>query len=196
MASNPADLRRTPLFQEHVKLGARMIEFGGWTMPVFYAGIMTEHQAVRNRVGMFDISHMGQLEVSGTAATKWLNTLLTNNLQKLSVGEGQYTLILNERGGVIDDLIVFRRTEARFSVRRRQPRRSGSGSLSSEGHLGSSPAGSVPETLCGWRLAILSMVQTSRNRGLRWKPAWDTLSIWRKLPLSAAKPCSRRRSMG
>ena len=114
MASNPADLRRTPLFQEHVKLGARMIEFGGWTMPVFYAGIMTEHQAVRNRVGMFDISHMGQLEVSGTAATKWLNTLLTNNLQKLSVGEGQYTLILNERGGVIDDLIVYRRTEAGY----------------------------------------------------------------------------------
>ena len=114
MASNPAGLRRTPLFQEHVKLGARMIEFGGWTMPVFYAGIMAEHQTVRNRVGIFDISHMGQIEVSGTAATKWLNTLLTNNLANLSVGEGQYTLVLNERGGIIDDLIVYRRTEAGY----------------------------------------------------------------------------------
>ena len=114
MASNPAGLRRTPLFQEHVKLGARMIEFGGWTMPVFYAGIMAEHQTVRNRVGIFDISHMGQIEVSGTAATKWLNTLLTNNLANLSVGEGQYTLMLNERGGIIDDLIVYRRTEASY----------------------------------------------------------------------------------
>jgi aminomethyltransferase len=91
-----------------------MIEFGGWTMPVFYAGIMAEHQAVRNRVGIFDISHMGQIEVSGTAATEWLNTLVTNNLENLSVGGGQYTLMLNERGGVIDDLIVYRRTEAGY----------------------------------------------------------------------------------
>jgi len=114
MASYPADLRRTPLFQEHLKLGAKMIEFGGWTMPVFYAGIMAEHQAVRNRVGIFDISHMGQIEVSGTAAANWLNTLLTNNLEKLSIGEGQYTLMLNERGGIIDDLIVYRRTETGY----------------------------------------------------------------------------------
>lgn len=111
MTLHPTALRQTPLFEEHVKLGAKMTEFGGWNMPVFYAGILAEHQAVRNRVGMFDISHMGQIEVGGPSATKWLNTLLTNNLEKLALGEGQYTLLLNERGGVIDDLIIYRRVE-------------------------------------------------------------------------------------
>ncbi|MGA8656979.1 MAG: glycine cleavage system aminomethyltransferase GcvT [Chthoniobacterales bacterium] len=114
MALHPGALKQTPLFEEHVKLNAKMIEFGGWNMPVFYLGILAEHQAVRNRVGMFDISHMGQIEVSGPSAAKWLNTLLTNNLEKLSVGECQYTFLLNERGGVIDDLIVYRRTEAGY----------------------------------------------------------------------------------
>jgi aminomethyltransferase len=114
MASHPTGLKQTPLLEEHLKLGARMIGFGGWNMPVYYVGILAEHQAVRNRVGIFDISHMGQIEVSGPSSAKWLNTLLTNNLEKLSVGEGQYTLLLNQRGGVIDDLIIYRRTEAGY----------------------------------------------------------------------------------
>jgi len=85
-----------------------MIGFGGWEMPVFYSSIVQEHLAVRQRAGVFDISHMGELIVEGPAGGAWLNAQLTNNVQKLAVGEGQYTLLLNERGGVIDDLIVYR----------------------------------------------------------------------------------------
>ena len=77
-------------------------------MPVQYTSIIEEHQAVRNNVGIFDISHMGQLLVTGPAAAEWLNTMLTNNIDKLEVGHGQYTFLLNERGGIIDDLIVYR----------------------------------------------------------------------------------------
>jgi glycine cleavage system T protein len=85
-----------------------MVPFGGWEMPVYYSGIVNEHQAVRTAVGIFDISHMGEIEVFGREAEPWLNELLTNNLSKLTVGEGQYTLMLNDAGGVIDDLIVYR----------------------------------------------------------------------------------------
>lgn len=88
-----------------------MIGFGGWDMPVFYSSILDEHQAVRERVGIFDISHMGQIAVSGPAAKRWLNVLLTNNVERLRIAEGQYTLLLNERGGVIDDLIIYCRTD-------------------------------------------------------------------------------------
>ena len=111
MVSDPTNLplKQTPLYAEHLKLGAKMIGFGGWNMPVFYSSILEEHQAVRQRVGIFDISHMGQIRVSGPSAEHWLNTLLTNNLQRLQISDGQYTLLLNEQGGVIDDLIVYRR---------------------------------------------------------------------------------------
>jgi aminomethyltransferase len=100
-------LKQTPLHAEHLKLGAKMIDFGGWDMPVFYSSILEEHQAVRQRVGIFDISHMGQIRVSGPSAEDWLNTVLTNNLRRLQPCEGQYTLLLNEEGGVIDDLLVY-----------------------------------------------------------------------------------------
>jgi aminomethyltransferase len=102
-------VRQTSLYQEHLKLGAKMIGFGGWDMPVFYSSILEEHQAVRERVGIFDISHMGQIRVSGPSAQNWLNTMLTNNLERLQIQDGQYTLLLNEQGGVIDDLIVYNR---------------------------------------------------------------------------------------
>ncbi|RYD27610.1 MAG: glycine cleavage system aminomethyltransferase GcvT, partial [Verrucomicrobiaceae bacterium] len=85
-----------------------MVPFAGWKMPVQYTGITEEHQAVRSGVGIFDISHMGQFLVSGPASMDWLNGLLTNGVHKLEEGQGQYTLMLNERGGVIDDLIVYR----------------------------------------------------------------------------------------
>jgi aminomethyltransferase len=100
--------KKTPLYEEHVKLGAKMLPFAGWLMPVQYTGILEEHQAVRNNVGIFDISHMGQLIVNGAGACAWLNNMLTNNIEKLDVGTGQYTFLLNERGGIIDDLIVYR----------------------------------------------------------------------------------------
>src|SRR5213592_1299795 len=83
-------------------------------MPVHYTSIMEEHQAVRNNVGIFDISHMGQLIAEGSSAREWLNNMLTNNVDKLGVGTGQYTFLLNERGGIIDDLIVYRIDEQKF----------------------------------------------------------------------------------
>jgi glycine cleavage system T protein (aminomethyltransferase) len=110
----PGEYKKTALYDEHVRLGAKMVPFAGWLMPVQYTGIVAEHQAVRNDVGIFDISHMGQLLVDGAAAGEWLNTMLTNNINKLDVGMGQYTFLLNERGGIIDDLIVYRIGEQKF----------------------------------------------------------------------------------
>ncbi len=106
--------KTTPLYEEHVKLGARVIPFGGWLMPVQYSSIKDEHQAVRHAVGVFDISHMGELFVSGPHAGAWLNTMLTNNLDKLEVGAGQYTFLLNDDAGIIDDLIVYRMEPEKF----------------------------------------------------------------------------------
>src|SRR6187431_2137709 len=103
-----AALKKTPLYDEHVQLGAKMIPFGDWIMPVQYSGIIDEHQAVRNSAGVFDISHMGQLVATGAGAAGWLNEMLTNSLEKLEVGTGQYTFLLNDQGGIIDDLIVYR----------------------------------------------------------------------------------------
>jgi len=91
-----------------------MVAFAGWLMPVQYGSIVEEHQAVRKNVGMFDISHMGQLLVDGIDASSWLNTMLTNNIGKLAVGQGQYTFLLNDRGGIIDDLIAYRIGDVKF----------------------------------------------------------------------------------
>src|SRR6266478_8875633 len=107
-------LKRTPLYAAHQKLGARLIEFGGWEMPVQYSSIMDEHLAVRKSAGLFDISHMGELLFSGPGAQEFLNHTLTNDLRKLAVGQGQYTLMCNERGGVIDDLYAYRTGENDF----------------------------------------------------------------------------------
>jgi aminomethyltransferase len=101
-------LKRTPLFAAHQKLGARLVEFGGWEMPVHYSSIMDEHLAVRKAAGLFDISHMGEVRVQGPTAGAFLNHLLTNDINKLKPGQGQYTLMCNERGGVIDDLYAYR----------------------------------------------------------------------------------------
>jgi aminomethyltransferase len=100
--------KKTPLYDEHVRLGAKMVPFAGWLMPVQYASIVEEHRAVRNNIGIFDIAHMGPLIVYRTGARAWLNTMLTNNIDKLAVGTGQYTFLLNEHGGIIDDLIAYR----------------------------------------------------------------------------------------
>ncbi|HZE56841.1 MAG TPA: glycine cleavage system aminomethyltransferase GcvT [Chthoniobacterales bacterium] len=107
-------LKKTPLYDEHVRLGAKMIPFGDWIMPVQYSGIIDEHQAVRNNLGVFDISHMGQLVATGAGTGAWLNEMLTNNIDKLEVGTGQYTFLLNDRGGIIDDLIVYRTGPEKF----------------------------------------------------------------------------------
>ena len=106
--------KKTPLYEEHVRLGARIVPFAEWLMPVQYTSIVEEHQTVRNNVGIFDISHMGQLIAEGAIASEWLNTVLTNNVDKLDVGTGQYTFLLNDRGGIIDDLIVYRIGQREF----------------------------------------------------------------------------------
>jgi aminomethyltransferase len=106
--------KKTPLYDEHMRLGAKMVPFAGWLMPVQYTSIVEEHQAVRNNVGVFDISHMGQFIVDGAGVRDWLNRMLTNNVDKLDVGMGQYSLLLNDRGGIIDDLIVYRIDEQKY----------------------------------------------------------------------------------
>jgi glycine cleavage system T protein (aminomethyltransferase) len=100
-------LQRTPLHGRHVALGARMVPFAGWEMPVQYAGVIPEHRAVRTDCGVFDVSHMAELEVEGPRAQALLQSLLSNDLDRIGVGEAQYTLLTNERGGIVDDLIVY-----------------------------------------------------------------------------------------
>jgi aminomethyltransferase len=102
------DSKRTPLARIHEALGARMIDFGGWWMPVQYQGILEEHRAVRDHAGIFDISHMGELFITGPGAEAWLNRMLSNDVARLENGQGQYTLLLNDRGGVIDDLLCYK----------------------------------------------------------------------------------------
>lgn len=101
-------LKRTPIYPAHLEWGAKMIDFGGWSMPVQYSGILDEHQAVREKAGLFDISHMGEFRVTGSGALGFLNNLLTNDAAKLTVGKGQYTMICNDHGGIIDDLFLYR----------------------------------------------------------------------------------------
>ena len=101
-------LERTPLHGRHVELGARLVPFAGWEMPVQYEGVIAEHRAVRTDCGVFDVSHMGELEVEGPRAAELLQDLLSNDLDRVDVGEAQYTLLTNERGGIVDDLIVYK----------------------------------------------------------------------------------------
>jgi aminomethyltransferase len=107
-------LRRTPLHEQHVALGARMVPFAGWEMPVQYEGVIPEHRAVRKDCGAFDVSHMGEIEVEGPRARELLQSLLSNDLGKIGPGRAQYTLLTNERGGIIDDLIVYELDPYRF----------------------------------------------------------------------------------
>lgn len=101
-------LRQTPLHSRHTELGAKMADFGGWDMPIEYAGTVAEHTAVREDVGVFDVSHMGYTEVTGPGAIAWLNTVVANDLDRVGAGQAQYNLLCDESGGVIDDLIVYR----------------------------------------------------------------------------------------
>jgi len=104
----PETLLHTPLHDRHVELGARMVPFAGWEMPVQYEGVIPEHRAVRTDAGVFDVSHMGELEVEGPRAGELLQGALSNDLDRISPGQAQYTLLTNEDGGIIDDLIVYR----------------------------------------------------------------------------------------
>jgi len=101
------ELLRSPLHDRHVAAGARFAEFGGWSMPLEYAGVLAEHGAVRDRVGIFDVSHLGKATVTGPGAVAYLNTRLTNDLRRIGPGQAQYTMLCDESGGVVDDLIAY-----------------------------------------------------------------------------------------
>jgi len=108
-------LKRTPLYETHVALGARMVPFGGWEMPVQYpSGVLAEHHAVRERAGLFDIGHMGQLLFEGPCALEFLQWVTTNDVARLDVGAAQYSLLCDESGGILDDIIVYRLAETRY----------------------------------------------------------------------------------
>jgi aminomethyltransferase len=109
-----AGLRRTPLYEHHVALGARMVPFAGWEMPVQYQGVIPEHLAVRQDAGAFDVSHMGEIDVEGPRAEELLGSLLSNDVGRIAIGEAQYTLLTNDGGGIVDDLIVYRLDRCRF----------------------------------------------------------------------------------
>lgn len=110
------DLKKTPLFPIHKSLGSKIVDFGGWALPVSYSSVLEEHKAVRSHCGIFDVSHMGELRVSGKNSSSFLQGLTINDVAKLSCGAGQYSAILNEQGGFIDDLIVYKLQEDDFLI--------------------------------------------------------------------------------
>ena len=107
-------LRQTPLHDRHVAAGARLVGFAGWEMPVHYEGVRSEHLAVRSGAGMFDVSHMGQVRTTGPDARRYLQRVLSNDVERLAVGGAQYSLLCREDGGILDDLFTYRLAEERF----------------------------------------------------------------------------------
>lgn len=109
-------MKQSPLHEKHVSLNAKMADFGGWMMPIEYpgAGVLAEHMAVREHVGIFDVSHLGKARVSGDGALEFLNSQVTNDLSKIGNSQAQYNLLCNDSGGVIDDLIVYRISDSEF----------------------------------------------------------------------------------
>jgi aminomethyltransferase len=107
-------LARTPLYERHVALGARMVPFAGYEMPVQYTGVIEEHRAVRTDAGAFDVSHMGEIHVDGPSAHAFLQGMLSNDLDRLGDGQAQYTLLTNEQGGIVDDLIAYRLAHGQY----------------------------------------------------------------------------------
>jgi len=105
---------KTPLFEEHTKLKGKIVDFAGWELPVMYSSIIEEHNAVRNRVGLFDVSHMGEVIVQGNGAEQFLRSLIPTTMDKLKLNMGMYSCFCNEQGGVIDDLFIFKMAEDDF----------------------------------------------------------------------------------
>src|SRR6185503_15194940 len=109
-------LRHTPLYEKHIALGARMVPFAGWEMPIQYAGIVAEHRAVRGAAGLFDLSHMGEFFFEGAGAQAALDRMVSSDIAGLEVGHARYGLLTNEKGTIVDDVIVYRRSPTRFMV--------------------------------------------------------------------------------
>jgi aminomethyltransferase len=113
---NDAALRRTPLYEQHEALGAKLVPFAGWEMPVTYEGVREEHSAVRTHAGMFDVSHMGEVEVEGPGALAFLQLVLSNDVARIEIGGAQYSCLCNEEGGVLDDLFAYRLGGDRYLI--------------------------------------------------------------------------------
>jgi aminomethyltransferase len=111
-----SNLKRTPLFEDHVKLGGKMVPFAGWEMPVQYSGVIAEHAAVRSAAGLFDVSHMGEIELKGPEAEKALAYMTVNDVTKLTDGKAQYSAISNEQGGLVDDIIIYRYSSTHYLI--------------------------------------------------------------------------------
>ncbi|HRK02651.1 MAG TPA: glycine cleavage system aminomethyltransferase GcvT [Oligoflexia bacterium] len=109
-------LKRTSLYDEHVRLNGKIVDFAGWEMPVQYTGLADEHDTVRNKVGLFDVSHMGEVRVRGRGSLEFLNKLLTNNVAKIQLGQAQYNVMCYEDGGCVDDLIVHKMGEEDYFI--------------------------------------------------------------------------------
>lgn len=116
MDTGEPGLKRTPLEGEHRRLGAKMGSFAGWAMPIEYRGTLAEHEAVRERAGLFDLTHLGKVHVTGPGALPLLQRSVTNDVSKLAVGRAQYNMVLNEGGGIVDDLLVYRLGADRYFV--------------------------------------------------------------------------------
>src|SRR3954453_4208314 len=115
-AASPDTLRRTPLYERHVAAGAKLVPFAGWEMPVQYAGIREEHVAVRTGAGVFDVSHMGEIESSGPQARDFLQHIVSNDVEKIAPGGAQYSVLCRDDGGVLDDLFSYRLDEGFLTV--------------------------------------------------------------------------------
>src|SRR6266850_6095391 len=116
MTDKPATLQATPLNAVHRRLGAKMVDFGGWDMPVQYSGILDEHHAVRNGVGLFDVSHMGEIEIHGHEAFALTDYVSTNAVTKLKIGQAQYSGLLYDHGGFVDDILVHKVAEDHYFI--------------------------------------------------------------------------------
>ena len=112
--SPSAELKRTSLFEEHASSGARLVPFAGWEMPIQYTSILSEARAVRSKAGIFDVSHMGRLEVTGADSPRFFHRLVTADVVNMPLGRARYTLVCNEQGGIIDDTILYRMGDERF----------------------------------------------------------------------------------
>lgn len=107
-------MRGTPLIEQHRIAGAKLVDFAGWEMPIHYSGVIDEYQAVRTKAGLFDVSHMGRLHVSGSDSGSFLQRVTTNDVTKLAIGQAQYSMVCNDHGGIKDDIFVYRTGETDF----------------------------------------------------------------------------------
>ena len=177
--SSTSPLLKTPLYDWHEAHGGRLVEFGGWSMPVQYTTIVEEHRAVRERAGLFDISHMGRLTFDGAGVLEWLERVTTNRVSRLADLQIQYSLVPNERGGVIDDILVYRQPFAYLVVCNASNREAVKAQIDQNRH---GAVGNFADRTLGTAMIAIQGPRLSRssNRSLtsRWSRSSITTSRW------------------